>query len=487
MRTALILLLVLAVAAVPGSVLAAAQRQHGERRRYLRRNPSLGPWLDRLSAFDVYSSPWFSAVYLLLFISLVGCLVPRLRQHAATSSPAARRAGPPGPAAALGRRGPRADATAAAAAAARALGRGGGPRSGRPTAGHRRGREGVPEGDRQPALPLRPAGLLVGVACGRGTAGTPTGSWWPARSSATRCSSSTSTAWAPAPTPATCPAFCVTVQRFQAEYLETRPAVAYTADISYVDVRADADQPWTLRSTIRCGWTGQRLPARHGYAPVLRFTDRTGRSFTPTAPFLPTDGMLTSTGAFKFQDANVPRRAAGPTSSRVRRDLLPTAAATRHGASSVPGGARPGADARRVRGEPGLGSGARSRSTTSTSARSPTASWRSCGTERCARARVDAAGRVHSGVSRHPAVDHVSVRHDPGEPIVLVGPAALLVGLMVSLSGKRRRCGPGQPGRAGGSLITLGGLARTEYSGLRRGVRRVDALAGDDDRVRPLA
>ena len=31
--------------------------------------------------FDVFSSTWFAAIYLLLFISLVGCLVPRTRLH----------------------------------------------------------------------------------------------------------------------------------------------------------------------------------------------------------------------------------------------------------------------------------------------------------------------------------------------------------------------------------------------------------------------
>jgi cytochrome c biogenesis protein len=32
--------------------------------------------------FDVFGSVWFAAIYLLLFISLVGCLVPRIRLHA---------------------------------------------------------------------------------------------------------------------------------------------------------------------------------------------------------------------------------------------------------------------------------------------------------------------------------------------------------------------------------------------------------------------
>ncbi|MGE5830238.1 MAG: cytochrome c biogenesis protein ResB, partial [Micromonosporaceae bacterium] len=81
MRTALILLFLLAVAAVPGSLLPQRRLNPERVQAYLVRHPDLGPWLDRLWFFDVYASPWFSAVYLLLFTSLVGCLGPRLRQH----------------------------------------------------------------------------------------------------------------------------------------------------------------------------------------------------------------------------------------------------------------------------------------------------------------------------------------------------------------------------------------------------------------------
>jgi len=81
MRTALILLFLLAIASVPGSVLP--QRGGNPRRveQWLTDNPTSGPLLDRLGLFDVYSSPWFAAVYLLLFISLIGCVLPRVGQH----------------------------------------------------------------------------------------------------------------------------------------------------------------------------------------------------------------------------------------------------------------------------------------------------------------------------------------------------------------------------------------------------------------------
>ncbi len=81
MRTALFLLLLLAVAAVPGSVLPQRGVDPDKVSGYLRAHPTAGPLLDRLGGFDVFSSVWFSAIYLLLFVSLVGCVLPRTRQH----------------------------------------------------------------------------------------------------------------------------------------------------------------------------------------------------------------------------------------------------------------------------------------------------------------------------------------------------------------------------------------------------------------------
>jgi len=78
MRTALILLLLLAVAAIPGSVWPQRNLNPEKVTAYLVEHPQSGPWLERLWFFDVYASPWFSAIYLLLFISLIGCVVPRL-------------------------------------------------------------------------------------------------------------------------------------------------------------------------------------------------------------------------------------------------------------------------------------------------------------------------------------------------------------------------------------------------------------------------
>ncbi|GAA4766382.1 cytochrome c biogenesis protein ResB [Citricoccus nitrophenolicus] len=82
MRTALLLLLLLAVAAVPGSLFPQRPAGPGIVQNYIDDNPLAGQWLDRFQMFDVYSSVWFSAIYILLFVSLIGCVVPRAAKHA---------------------------------------------------------------------------------------------------------------------------------------------------------------------------------------------------------------------------------------------------------------------------------------------------------------------------------------------------------------------------------------------------------------------
>jgi cytochrome c biogenesis protein len=82
MRTALILLFLLAVAAVPGSLLPQRPLNPTKTDAYLASHGGWGRLLNSLGMFDVFGSVWFAAIYLLLFISLVGCLIPRIKVHA---------------------------------------------------------------------------------------------------------------------------------------------------------------------------------------------------------------------------------------------------------------------------------------------------------------------------------------------------------------------------------------------------------------------
>lgn len=81
MRTALILLMLLGVAAIPGSLFPQRNQNPQKVDSYFTTDPTLAKWMDRLHLFNVYASPWFSAIYLLLFISLIGCVLPRTFHH----------------------------------------------------------------------------------------------------------------------------------------------------------------------------------------------------------------------------------------------------------------------------------------------------------------------------------------------------------------------------------------------------------------------
>lgn len=82
MGTALVLLFLLALGAIPGALLPQRSLNAGKVDEYLAAHPVIGPWLDRVQAFNVFGSFWFTAIYVLLFTSLVGCLTPRIIEHA---------------------------------------------------------------------------------------------------------------------------------------------------------------------------------------------------------------------------------------------------------------------------------------------------------------------------------------------------------------------------------------------------------------------
>jgi cytochrome c biogenesis protein len=77
MRTALVLLFLLALGSIPGSVLPQEGTDQSSVQQYFTAHPTLAPWLNRLGLFNVFAAPWFAAIYLLLFASLIGCVVPR--------------------------------------------------------------------------------------------------------------------------------------------------------------------------------------------------------------------------------------------------------------------------------------------------------------------------------------------------------------------------------------------------------------------------
>jgi cytochrome c biogenesis protein len=77
MRVALILLFLLSLAAIPGSVIPQTNVDSVKVEEFRQKHDVLSPVYDKLQLFDVYTSVWFSAIYILLFVSLAGCIVPR--------------------------------------------------------------------------------------------------------------------------------------------------------------------------------------------------------------------------------------------------------------------------------------------------------------------------------------------------------------------------------------------------------------------------
>src|SRR5918994_1280926 len=80
MRTALVLLLLIAAGATIGSLVPQIPNTPERVGRYLADHELLGPLFFRAGLFDVYGSWWFVLLTTLLFVSLGACLLPRTRE-----------------------------------------------------------------------------------------------------------------------------------------------------------------------------------------------------------------------------------------------------------------------------------------------------------------------------------------------------------------------------------------------------------------------
>jgi cytochrome c biogenesis protein len=81
MRTALVLLFLLAIAAIPGALLPQRSLNEENVNEYIANNGRLAEFYDRLQLYDVFESTWFLAILTLLTISLIGCILPRSWDH----------------------------------------------------------------------------------------------------------------------------------------------------------------------------------------------------------------------------------------------------------------------------------------------------------------------------------------------------------------------------------------------------------------------
>lgn len=82
MRTALVLLFMLALGAIPGSLIPQTSAGTTKVNTFKAAHTLLDKVYQPLGMYNVYTSPWFSAIYLLLFVSLIGCIIPRIVTYA---------------------------------------------------------------------------------------------------------------------------------------------------------------------------------------------------------------------------------------------------------------------------------------------------------------------------------------------------------------------------------------------------------------------
>jgi cytochrome c biogenesis protein len=310
MRTALFLLLLLAIAAVPGSLVPQRGVDARAVEAFFLRHPDSAPVLDRLGFFSVYTSPWFSAIYLLLMVSLIGCIIPRTFVYLR-----ALRARPP--------RAPRNFARLPAsasfvttapvdevlAAGRKALGRARVDVVTDDETGELRAEKGFLREAGNLVFHVSVVVVLVGVAVGtlfgyRGSAIVTEGDSF--ANVLTQYDEFGSGALFD---PDDLPPFSLTLDDFRAEFQETGPQTGaprlFEAEGRYRrDPQAD-EETFNIRVNHPLNIDGTSVYlVGQGYAPVLRITDAEGNvAFDDAVAFLPNDPSYTSSGVVKVPDA----------------------------------------------------------------------------------------------------------------------------------------------------------------------------------------
>jgi cytochrome c biogenesis protein len=309
MRTALVLLLLLALAAIPGSLVPQRTSDPNGVIRFQAENPELFRTLDGLGVFSTFSSPWFSAVYLLLFISLVGCILPRTKHHLE-----AVRARPPRTPARLerlvGHRAVQHDGDAEdVVAAASALLRRQGYRVERYDAGDVRSvsaERGYARETGNLVFHTALVGVLVGVAVG-GMFGY-TGQRVVVQGQAFANVLADYDSFRPGTffDESRLDAYSLRLDEFEPEYDFTGGTwqpLDFEARLDVREARGDwAPASLRVNSPLEIGGNQVYLLG-NGYAPVITIRDPDGRVvFDEAVPFLPQDANLWSTGVVKVPD-----------------------------------------------------------------------------------------------------------------------------------------------------------------------------------------
>ncbi|WP_291474409.1 cytochrome c biogenesis protein ResB [Corynebacterium sp.] len=316
MRTALVLLFLLALGAIPGALLPQRSLNSANVDSYLEANGKIAEIYDKLGLFDVFSSTWFAAIYVLLFVSLIGCILPRSIDHWK-----ALRKLPPAAPKRLDRMPNHISGTVDMPAEQVQK---------EVSARFRRWTGGATEADKDRAgkwsysaekgylrefsnlvFHLSLVGILVSVLVGRMVyyegqvivvAGTENSQFCN-----TAVANFDSMRYGPTFDGTTLTPFCVNVKNFNADYLPSGQATDFSSDIDYAagdDALKPVDE-WdhtTLKVNHPLTINGDRVYLQgHGYAPTFTVTWPNGETRTETIQFRPDDlTYFLSSGALKM-------------------------------------------------------------------------------------------------------------------------------------------------------------------------------------------
>ncbi|MDA8436944.1 MAG: cytochrome c biogenesis protein ResB [Actinomycetales bacterium] len=491
MRTALILLFLLALASVPGSLLPQRGTNPIRVNDYLANDPVKGRILDRLGFFDVFSAPWFAAIYLLLFVSLAGCVLPRSLQHWRIL-----RSRPPAAPRNLGRlpehrrvepapgTSPQQSLDAAAAWLRKARWRVD-TTSYDGSTGTVAAEKGYARETGNLVFHLALLGLLVAIAYGslfgfKGTVIVREGS-----SFADTRGQFDSFTPGKAYDDATLPPFAFTLTKFTADYQrggqQNGAAREFSADVRVVSEpgAAPTTQNIQVNDPLVVGGVKVFLVG-HGYAPTITVRDAKGEVvFRDSVVFLPQDGNFTSTGVVKAPDT-VPQLG-------LQGFFLPTAAvdSTLGPHSTFPAADDPAVFLSAWTGDLGLDSGR------------PQSVYK-LDTTRMTRLGIDALrpGESWTLPGGHGTVTldgyiqwaSFTVASDPGKELALLAAVAAITGLALSLLVRRRRVWVRVSAEPGGvTVVDVAGLTRSEHASVAEDVDALAAAIGTTTSTRTTA
>ena len=480
MGTALVLLFLLALGAIPGALLPQRSLNEAKVEQYIADHPTIGPWLDRLQAFEVFSSFWFTAIYALLFVSLVGCLTPRLLEH--IKSLRATPVAAPRNLARLPKHHSADVAGEPAAVAAAVSERLSGWRHVTRNDGdviEVSAEKGYLREFGNIVFHFALLGLLIAVAVGKlfgyegnviviADGGPGFCSASPAAFDSFRAGNTVDgTSLNP---------ICLRVNDFDAHYLPSGQALSFAANVDYqagADLDTDTWRPYHLKVNEPLRINGDRIYLQgHGYAPTFTVTFPDGQTRTQTLQWRPEEPItLLSSGVMRFD----PPGGTYPTAAERRKHQIaiqglfaPTEFL--HGkllSSSFPALNDPAVAVDVYRGDTGLDTG-RPQSLFDLDPRL------------IDQKRLTKVARVNLRAGEQTRLDdgtlvrfdgavpfiNVQVSHDPAQVWVLVSALTMMAGLLVSLIVRRRRVWVRiAPAEAGTVSVELGGLARTDNSG----------------------